>query len=93
MFILGAKVAGVKILVPWTNPYFWMKPEDQYETEEETSTSTNSIGEQIKDGLKHVFVTVCFMGSCYLYTRYLVKQREQEIEKWLTNSLEPLQSR
>ena len=85
MFIVGFKVAGVKILVPWTNLQYAIKKSEDAGWEYEPSTGMDLLKEQIYSGLQKAAVTVCFMGGCYFYTRWLVKQREIEINKWLEN--------
>jgi len=48
MLIFGGKIAGVKILIPWTNPYNWGYPFDQQsDGKPKTQSSQERIAEQI----------------------------------------------
>ena len=83
--IVGIKIAGVKIIVPWTNFENYLFPETQWEyynedgsayTGNQPTSQTSSVQEYLTNGVKQVLVTLGFFTGCYLYQRHLVSKRQ-----------------
>ena len=94
MLVVGVKIAGVKILMPWTNFLYKFFPEYEYEYEDGTPMpEPDKMQEQIAKIVKQVVVSVCFTAGNYMYQKHMVKQRQVEIENWIKNSAPKLHIR
>ena len=97
-FIVGVKVAGIKLLMPWANlfRYFFPVYEWEYENEEDApkpEPPQSPEQEQIWNLAKQTAMSLIFVGGNYLYQRHLVKQRKQEIENWINTEAFKLYNR
>lgn len=95
VYIVGVKIAGVKVIVPWTNihNYFFpqLESENEYETEE--VVEVDKVQEAMIGLAKQFIVTLCFTAGSYLYQCWLVKKREREIKSWIEEDAPKLYSR
>jgi hypothetical protein len=91
-YIVGLKVAGVKVLVPWTSLHNLFIPEVNFKPKA-AKTEEMKVQEQIWKIVKQCLVTACFFGGCYVYQCWLVKQREKEIAAWISETAPVLYKR
>ena len=95
MWIVGVKIAGIKILVPWTNLQYFLFPSTappQIDSNK-TEPQADKWQEQAWLALKQLLVTVGFALGTYGYQRYLVSKREKDIDAWIATTAAKLRSR